>query len=381
MIASLFNFFFSFQLLSALFESLLFIAHKLGIGSAPTLTTLGMSDMLGLMLWLPTLFFTWTHKKSPLGLVLFLLASSLWSHTSFWPLLTPPMPQRGLSECLILLGAQSLGLLYRRHKTGNPLGLYSPDSFDENGSFSWLRFCVSFPGGLLIIGLLSLGLNFGASLDRLFIESRGYVKMQRDGLYTRSEIFKKQDQEVYLIGMMHIAEKSFYEDLLATIPKDNALILSEGVSDEKNLLEGGFRYKGLADKLHLSDQGEVFQRNLMQSHRVMKADLDVSQLRPETIAFLQDMSRLYRGVTPLSDLPKFFDPKLGEIFRSDLITRRNQEVLHVLDREAPRHRILVIPWGALHNAEIADGLEQRGYQRQEVQYKKVLDFSRLFARR
>ena len=69
-----------------------------------------------------------------------------------------------------------------------------------------------------------------------------YLRISPKGVSLVERVFRKGDQKVYLIGMMHIGQSSFYDDLDARIaaPVEGGgkrLVLTEGVADGQGILE------------------------------------------------------------------------------------------------------------------------------------------------
>ncbi|MGB5950654.1 MAG: hypothetical protein WBG82_15155 [Parvibaculum sp.] len=256
----------------------------------------------------------------------------------------------------------------------------------------------------LAIVLVALPL-LGAALLAATVERQtdGYIRFTARGIEAGETVLEKEGRTVRLVGMIHIGERAFYENLFAGIPP-RALVLVEGVSDEQGRLKGEFSYRRLARALGLEEQVEVQsawmsggaagqavqagQAGKMASAAaapvpsggqrpvIMRADVDVSDLSDPTISFLREVGAIYgshsllEAFRRLDAMSKRFSEKDLSTVYADLIDRRNAALIAVFDREAQGHDVIVIPWGAEHMPGIEKALRERGY---EVRSRRVLD--------
>jgi hypothetical protein len=207
---------------------------------------------------------------------------------------------------------------------------------------------------------------------------------------------KKGESEVRLVGMVHIGEREFYRQLYAGIPPQ-ALILAEGVTDRDNRMKAKPSYDNAARGLGLQSQGE-FQSLLAGSNileaapaappapgtqpaavtpalpvvagkpSVVFADVDVSELSPETLAFIEAAGSIFQSPTLSEAVGKYIDvtgrftePQIRAVME-ELVKKRNAHALAAMDRHAARFNLIYLPWGALHMPDFEDRLVARGYR-------------------
>jgi hypothetical protein len=227
-------------------------------------------------------------------------------------------------------------------------------------------------------------------------ESRGYLHFAANGLEVRETVMKKGDSEVRLVGMVHIGEPEFYRQLFAGIPPQ-ALVLAEGVTDRENRMKAKPSYDNAARGLGLQSQGE-FQSLLAGSNivedapapspapgtppaavtpalpvvggkpSVVFADVDVSELSPETLAFIEAAGSIFQSATMSEAVGKYIDvtgrftePQIRAVME-ELVKKRNEHALAALDRHVARFNLIYLPWGALHMPDFEDRLVARGYR-------------------
>ena len=95
-----------------------------------------------------------------------------------------------------------------------------------------------FAASLLVLPPLLSVLTLGYVGSLIVHSAGGFISFAGDGLYVEEREYARDDKTVYLVGMVHMAERSFYEDVFAGFPSHNAVILAEGVSDDSGLLTG-----------------------------------------------------------------------------------------------------------------------------------------------
>lgn len=248
---------------------------------------------------------------------------------------------------------------------------------------------------IVLVALPLLGaVLLAATVER---QTEGYIRFTARGIEAGETVLEKDGRTVRLIGMIHIGERAFYENLFADIPP-GALVLVEGVSDRQGRLKGEFSYRRLARALGLEEQVEVQSAWMSggaagqagataradaapvpsreQRPVIMRGDVDVSDLSDPTIRFLREVGEIY-GSHSLWEAfrrleatgERFTEKDLSTVY-ADLIDRRNAALIAVFDREAPGHDMIVIPWGAEHMPGIEKALRERGY---EVRSRRTLD--------
>ncbi len=89
---------------------------------------------------------------------------------------------------------------------------------------------------LLFPILLTLG---GFALVSNLIEnaSAGFVQLKPNGLYMIERTYRRDNKQIQLMGMIHLARPQYYTDLMAVMPQHRTLILMEGVTDNDSLLK------------------------------------------------------------------------------------------------------------------------------------------------
>jgi hypothetical protein len=246
---------------------------------------------------------------------------------------------------------------------------------------------------LVVVGVVALVAAIPTYIEQ---ESRGYLHFAANGLEVRETVMKKGDSEVRLVGMVHIGEPEFYRQLYAGIPPQ-ALILAEGVTDRENRMKAKPSYDNAARGLGLQSQGE-FQSLLAGSNiveaapaappapgaapaavtpalpvvagkpSVVFADVDVSELSPETLAFIEAAGSIFQSATLSEAAGKYMEitGRFTELqiraVMEELVKKRNEHALAALDRHVSRFNLIYLPWGALHMPDFEDRLVARGYR-------------------
>jgi hypothetical protein len=192
--------------------------------------------------------------------------------------------------------------------------------------------------------------------------SGGFLALHRDGLAVCARTYAGPGgKTVQLVPMVHIGETNFYQQISESLPT-NSLVLLEGVSDRKHLLDDKLSYKRLASSLGLTEQREVFGPGNAASRR---ADVDVDQFSKETLGFINTAIRFHsKGFTPdaFRELfEKSQSPELLNQLLDDLLTKRNEHLLSVMTNELARADCVVAPWGAAHMPGLARKIQSSGY--------------------
>jgi hypothetical protein len=244
----------------------------------------------------------------------------------------------------------------------------------------------------------------GAMLEQ---QAGGYLDFTWSELRVREDVYEKDGRRVYLVGMIHIGEADFYARVKKDMP-DDALFLTEGVSDSKNLMSDGLNYRNAARVLGLEAQpafedpseaeapasGETAQDGAVEplppvpkGQTFRNADVDVSEFDPRTIALLRKIGGLYAGGDAVTFILRFvqfattMSPEEYALMQQDVLNMRDAYVLMELDKVPNAYRNIVIPWGAAHLPGIAKGLESRGYVMTETRQRVVARYSTIFMHR
>ena len=341
-------------------------------------------------------------KRLLLPLILFVIGSPL----STW--IFPSLTRFGGFGLLMAAAQIALGtfLLHRLNKKGEtPLTL--PREMFDAPYFS-LKNTLTFAGVNLFalpVFLVTLALFLANSYVTAY--TSGFMRVEPGGLYMVERSYKRDDRTIRLAGMIHIGEKNYYEDVARMAVSGRTLVLAEGVTDEKELLRNKLDYGKVASLLGLTSQermlfaGRVIDPKELDAPRdkeergkagapdIMRADVDLSTFRPETMLLLDAMGKHLRGddsvlegVLELNEwAEKTVTPEMYEVIMDDILHRRNKVLLGYMDKALKRYDTVVIPWGALHMKEIEAEVLNRGFVLQEERKRMSVDFKRMLAGR
>ncbi len=62
----------------------------------------------------------------------------------------------------------------------------------------------------------------------------------------------------------------------------------------------------------------------------------------------------------------------------DLLNKRNQLVVELIQEKLDEHSLIIVPWGALHLPEIEDWLLKNNFKILEMQSRKLYSFMALY---
>jgi len=227
----------------------------------------------------------------------------------------------------------------------------------------------------------------------------GFIRIAPGGLYMSERIYKKGLKTIRLTSMIHVGDKKFYDDLAGSIFAGKTIILAEGVTDDKQLLKNKFGYSKMAGFLGLSSQEKMrLKGRLVEAADeeadtkdsagadILRADIDISDFGKETILFLNTVGRYINEGTSLADtfiaLNKWAEveltPEMNKIIMDDILHKRSKVLINHLDKAMANYETIVVPWGALHMAEIEESVIKRGFVLQEKKYRLSIDFWRMF---
>jgi hypothetical protein len=244
-----------------------------------------------------------------------------------------------------------------------------------------LRIAGNFATSVIVLFLAMIVLSivsFGALITR---ETHGYIQFGLTSVEAQETTLVKGRSTVRLVGMVHIAEPQFYQSLIDTLPP-HGLVLAEGVTDNQKLLAKGLSYRNAAHALGLQQQPSLAlaleQRHEQEAAKpaaqqaalptIEDADIDISSFTPTTIRFLREVSDLYRGhslgevMARFSALQKKFTPHDYTVLMTDIIDKRNRNLLAQFNAQETGHDMIVIPWGAEHMPFMEASLRAQGYR-------------------
>jgi hypothetical protein len=225
------------------------------------------------------------------------------------------------------------------------------------------------------------------------------MHLRPDGLHMSEKIYRRQDQTIRLTAMIHVGEKDYYDKVAGNLGRGRTIILAEGVTDNEKLLRNHPDYGRLAGYLGLASQQEkmrfsgrqIDSYDLEKSRQagkdevdILRADVDISSFRPETIAFLNSLGKQMQESRTLTQQllgsvawsEKNVTPEMQKIIVEDVLHRRNEVLIGHLKQALPHYDNIVIPWGALHMAEVEREVLEQGFQLQQVQDRVSIRFGK-----
>ncbi len=266
----------------------------------------------------------------------------------------------------------------RRHMTGGP-GWLLTNATLAGPDFSGRNSLVFF-GGHLVLGPIALVLYLGVCLS-LATEhlTGGFVHLDSRGVRAEEREYVRGDRSVHLIAMVHIGDRGYYEEVLAGLPVEDAVVLAEGVSDDQQLIPEGISYGKLASRLGLDAQEQVPIDT--GAHLVEPADIDLSELSASTVDLLRTISRLiqaddpasasraYRELSQLTSRPETVSTALNEI-----LELRNQRLMQHITGALGEYSHVIVPWGAAHMPGLEQAIVELGFELSRTEERRLLRF-------
>ena len=325
--------------------------------AAVTYGLMGLTPMIPKRLFLPVALFNFVA-----GLVAIPLAIFFYNriHLVAW----------GISCGQVLLG---LGILYAAQggwKFGWPL-VPVPQLKDRRFSGRHLAVFLLVNGvGLGPAVIVYLGLCAVLAVNHF---SEGFLALRPTGFTVQARKYVRADgKTIQLVPMLHIGEADFYQKLSRSFPT-NAIILMEGVTDDRNLLTNKISYERMAATLGVAEQHEEFKPR----GEMVPADVDVAQFSSNTLAGLNLVMLLHaRGMNPetMIKLMQFSPPHFEEQLFDDLLRKRNRHLLKEIHARLAESEHLIVPWGAAHMPEIAQEILKAGFRVDETQEYVAIRF-------
>lgn len=353
-----------------------------------------LAELLSILLAMSVYFGLGFNRHLPKLIFVPLLTYLFWGLLDSWPLesLIGDKYQLVAACGQLLLGFLALKLI--RHSNGKSLLLVSSQFAGPGFSGrNFFRFCLlSIP--LLPMVLLLLSYSVAGSLIEEY--TAGFVRLKPNGLYMIEKIYVQGDQQIRLVGMIHMGRQDYYQELSDSFNAGHTLLLAEGISDAQGLLTDKFSYGKLADLLGLTSQEQLrFPGRLIEAEQlgrpnateagtpdILRADIDLQEFDPRTIEVLNAIgthllnnSSLRGGYQDFSEwAAQHVTPEVNRIVMDDLLQKRNRSVLSYLSEGLQNYRTLVIPWGALHMPGIETAVKQRGFELQNSRERLSIDF-------
>ncbi len=212
----------------------------------------------------------------------------------------------------------------------------------------------------------------------------GFVTRTAEGICAVEKRFEMAEIELRLQGMAHIAGQDFYKKIKESLGSRQAIMLMEGVTDEKDLLETPPDYEGIAGNLGLASQRDHFSpAEMPENVKVIRADLDTSDFKPLTIEILNFIGKVYAkdGINFSNLLMmyiKMSDIETSRAFLGDLISRRNLCLIEHIRDSLGKTRLIVVPWGAMHLPQIEKWAIKEGFALKTVKEHLVVRFPDYF---
>jgi hypothetical protein len=242
-------------------------------------------------------------------------------------------------------------------------------------SFSWQNLALFLGVNLLLVPpavLVYLAVCASLAVSHF---TEGFMALRPGGLMVQERKYVRGDgRTIQLYPMAHVADADFYQMVSESFPT-NAVILMEGVTDEKNLLTNKISYKRMAKSLGLAEQHEKFEPS---RGEMVRADVDVDQFASSTIALLNVAMLVHaKGITAETILalvqypqPADFEVQLFD----DLVRKRNAHLLEEINRRFSQSDNIVVPWGALHMPGLARQIQMDGFHLADTRQYTVVHF-------
>ena len=266
--------------------------------------------------------------------------------------------------------------------------------------FFSLRNTLIFGGAnLFVVPLVLLLCVFCAANAFMAEYTSGFMRLAPGGLHMTERVYRRDNRTIRLVGMIHLGERQYYDDLVGSVAPGRTIVLAEGVTDDRKLLRNRLDYGKIAGVLGLTSQEKMLFRGRLIGEEdlegapprgaakpgpvhILRADVDVSSFRPQTIHFLDALGKHLMEDSSGSKWLLPFDawagenitPEMNKTIMDDILYRRNREVIRYMRKALLRYDNIVIPWGALHMAEIEAEVLAQGFKLQQERERVSIDF-------
>jgi hypothetical protein len=288
-----------------------------------------------------------------------------------------------LAVCLVfqlLVLAWTLKCIREKSSSGG--WLLESDSL-QGRWFSLKRTLVFILVNTLVIPPAAVGFGVYSVASHIESASKGYVSIRSDGIYSTEKSFVKDGVELKLLGMAHVGDARFYDNIKESMAGKPVLMLMEGVSDDADLLETPPDYGFIAENLGVTDQREKFSpEHIPETVKIIRADVDVASFSASTIEALNLAGKLYTkdgfSLATFVEMQTVFSrPGVSQAFVGDLLTKRNSRLLEVLQQNLDEYERIVLPWGAMHLPEIEAWVIANGFVLKDEKARLVYSYSTL----
>jgi hypothetical protein len=329
----------------------------------------------------------------------------------FWcPLATWIFPALSGNRTYGLLAASgqvllSLLPLFHFRKTGKRSPMMPKGMFDAP-FFSMKNTLFFGAANMLVIPLALVLLVLYTANSYMEEYAPGFMRLAPDGLHMTEKVYRRDSKTIRLAAMIHVGDKEYYDELAESVAPGRTIVLAEGVTDDDYLLRNRFDYGKLAGFLGLTSQEKMlFRGRLIEEEEfagprfrsrgegelesvepdILRADVDVSSFRPPTIRLLDAIGKhlkesgsVVKGLLSFNAwAEKNITPAMNEVILDDILYRRNKEVIRHLRKALDHYDTIVIPWGALHMAEIEEEVLERGFELQQERERVSIDFRKM----
>jgi hypothetical protein len=340
--------------------------------------------MYAAVLCLPALVIT---PRLPVSVFLPLVLSALWLNLGAapLPLVIESGSGLGLAAASLQVAVAAVALLWIRRRNGGRSWLFTADSL--TGPALSLRHSLGFAVAtvfLLVPASVVYILVFLATWVQL--GTQGFVSFDLVGVSLEARRYVRADREIRLVGMMHIGEEEAYRELVSSFVTESTVVLAEGISDERAILEVPLSYERAARALGLEQQDDLY-RYLAESADdefpdwpvVRHADLDMSDFAPETIEWLAWVAGVWDSNRPVAALMKLLS-RFSEgdnewaIVERDIFQRRNEHLLAEVEAALEDYERVVVPWGGLHLPFIEGAILERGFDPTDRDRRRLISW-------
>jgi hypothetical protein len=241
--------------------------------------------------------------RLPLAIFLPLSLGTLWLGFGWLPVgrAFPTPFAFGVAGSLFQIALAGTALAMVRRRNDGRRWLFDAHS-PRMPAFSWSR-SLGFAAGVVVLGVPGFLLYLAyAGVTWVEETTQGFVAFDFSGVSLADRRYVRDDQEIRLVGMMHIGEENAYRAIVSSFSTESTVVLAEGLTDREGLLRDSLHYGGAAEALGLAPQQDL-QAYLVDPGEpggppprwpeIRHADLDASHFEPETIEWLRWASGIW----------------------------------------------------------------------------------------
>jgi|GEM_PF-1645942 len=345
---------------------------------------------LGLFIFTAMVFTPRLSKRMLLPPILFLFYEVIWSVM---------FGDKGALPISIAQTLIAMGVIVGFKEHDNPQGGVQ-DFASKRPWFTWrnlfLTGSLNSAIVLCVFALIALSLTQKARY-KLEQSTGRFMTIHQSGISLEERRFAKDGKEIRLIGMMHIAKSGFYDEVAKALPANaSAVVLLEGVGDQEHLMRGKFGYSRMAKLFGFSAQEDssftkqaadgLKEARLNEDKQeppknleYQKADIDLSELNPDTVNFIQAIGTLMHSANFQDALKEYSDlqpvlEKGSQTAFDDILNKRNEHLLGEIEKALETHTTIVVPWGAAHMPGIQDKIQKWGFVETKRSQHEAINF-------